>query len=1596
MEPALAEQRRQLERLRADCAALEELLARLQLEHRRLREERPAAPRALPAPPRSTAPRRPPEESRALVLRWDAADSLARFGAELDALRELLGRADEAQELRARHEQGRRHLQELQRRRGELSALAERLEGERDAQGQRLDAELAEYQVGAERAAPGGGRTGEGGQLPPPLLASRAPRSKLHSAPVRYSPDPVGMLGWFGEDPVFTVPSEQRPTMIIDALTREKQFLTLSIAEFLKDYHDLLQVKAGLSLEIETYSSDRALLEGESGQWILRWDEEHGRKLPQGVQNLVYEYSNRHSAYQREKGKRAIPALQNVDIRYQTPVPSISSSSVYSSRTKTEGTRIAAPWRTLSKDALRPESRPAAAVQKGVTLGRTVTDQRVFESFTRPGLAGQGGDAQQKVSPERKRTEARNVASYAKESTTVQNIVTGPNISGNIRMKVPASFPLHSQSSGSKETQYERTIEETRTRANEQIKDSKPVKEQKFTFAGEKKDTFARDVTDSGLEKLPKKSAGVESSVNFEKKIEIMRGRDERIRTMEEPILKDNRKEDRILGGKKDEKYVRWEERIRVDTSEKDLSADKKMEESHSFHKEKNVSTSTQSKATSEVPIHSEGSVFGHKEHKNIEIMFQDSKPPGVNTKDQRPSKLFRESDQNRESEEGRSKIGSLLTESIAENLVADILKGVVQKSSDAGPRPDARVTSFEKKEVLEDGKMKTEVQIQSTVQENLNAPDEPDLVSFLKKDVKRVLEDSQRTLAEGVIKDVISAGLEAGADLGKSGGKVEIVEEPLAYTVDVHTEFSTPFEVEEAEDVSPGASGRGGCGDQEGAATSAARQKQPTVVVSHVEDVSEGHDVVDEEEYFVSTPDEHPVVQEQDKSSIYGQIHIEEESTIKYSWQDEFLQGFQSRMGEGLESPEWTYQEMGEEAEGAFASTGEAPKEQVARAESIVIEREIKIPHEFQESLKDIFSQETKDPKQQLKKALEKLEDTFPESVKQELSALTKEDQSDSSSLEVDIKKLKHAEKEGLVTIVAEVNLSQTLDSDQFSTGYLGDEIKSPGQFPDGDGFDQYRKQESEILSDYRNKIGIDVSSTAWTAEDASWSSKLSGSDGVEYHTKEQVNHQGPVFQSMEPDSRGDAFHSQESIDSNRSVRQIRISPTEVIRTEQVLYEHPISETLEFRTGASADVSRSAKEFRFGPEGTEATEEIIYRGPVQKTVDVSGPEGPRHVQLASDVWSTKHITLGPKQIVEEIAFEGSTSSMSSHDSSEALPQKQEPVETSRSIRHIQITPQEVHTEQVIFEGPLSGFVEVSSAGDHIVTKESVRHIRLGQKDTSITGQKICEESPLQSTQPSHDPDRLFKEGILDTNTTVRQIKLRPKELLTTTDQVVFTGPISEHLEFGESGPTFSSEGSVRRVALGQKEVSSGRHVVYQASVSESSGFSSVGEDILGTEGPTEVSRSFRHIRLSPVETHAEQIVFQGPASESRRFGAADFSSTDGPLESNRSVGHIKIGPKETSFVFEMDVTNVAGGGQEATILVPSRRGDAYQHLEGQVTGGQKDTESEPRSEESTFDQTVQLQRMVDQRSVVSDEKKIALVYLNEEEEEEEEDGPWF
>ncbi|XP_026528890.1 synemin [Notechis scutatus] len=1471
LEPELARQEQQLAGLWADCAALEALLEQLLAEHEGLQEARKQRPAALLPAPRvlraGRVEKRQLESDYALVLSWSCAQSLERYEAELRALQELEGRLGH-QDLRKLRDQN----QESRLRLEELWRRCREL----CALGERLEEEQLAQQErhGAELA--------------------------------EYQ-------------------------MIIEALQEEKNYLTMAIAGYLKDYHELLQVKASLSLEIETY---RALLEAESNQWILMWNEERGRRFPPGGRNLRYEYSNRHSTYQQEKGKRALPAVPNVDLRYKFPQTGISRSAVSSSRRESAGRQTVLPEKKpLPKEPFRLGQRPSTATERYVTHERSLIGQRERQSFTSPYRMSREGDGQPR--PERGTTEMGSMASALKESASLQKQTKRPMSSEGIRATMITSPPLsYSSTSSSKRSQYEMR-EGILGDTNKLIKEGKPRKEEKHVLVEgvEQKEKLANEATDSSMKNF-EKLYGVEKTV--QKKTETKEGMENKEDTVEDSIFKYKRKEEKLMKDKMPSRG--WEEQIKVEAEGKTIPKG-----TATFEREKIVSTSSKSQETIEIPIHSghtEGEIL-QKNH-NIEITLQDFKTSAEKSKGEAEFKLSNEMTQGNKSKEENSERDASLTESIAENIISDILKGFVQKSSGEGLPPEAKIISFEKKEISEDGKVKTEISIQSTVQkDDLDVSNKSELGSFLEKDIKKVLEDTKGSLDENVLDSIINAGIKGMEDKANRTIKVEIIEEP-ATIVDERVEFSTPFEVEEAEDMFLNMREHPDYSDKEKATTGVAGDlKEKQLDVSRVEEVSEGDDVVDEEKYFVSTPDEYPFGYEEGEGSTYGQIHFEEESTVKYSWQDEFLEGSQTNIKEGLASPELIYQVMGADA-GPFISKAEPPKEQLAHAESVVIEKEIRIPHEFQESIKEVFSHQSKDPKHQLKEALGKLEATLPELVKQELGELTKEDKTDSSTLEVDIKKVEQPEKEGVFTIVAEVNLSQTIDSDQLGTEWLGkavtDQIKLSKQSPNESGFDQYIKQQPETWQD--EKHHTDVSSTHWTMEETSKSE--------------------------------DAYPAKESFDINRHIRHVVVGPTEIRKTEHVFYEGPTLEfgTVDFTTGVSADAGQFLKEMKSSPQTTETTEKIIYRSPIYTFEEVSNPENSTQIQVSSDIRSSKHITLDSKQTVEEITFEGA-SELSSDNRRDIFSQMKDPTAISTSIRHIQIDPKKIHVEREIYEVPFS-------PGDHGLFEEAVKKMTFGQKDTPTSDQNIYEGS---FTKTSDDGSVKLGE---DVNTTIRHIKLSPKEVVS--EQIVFTEPVSEqHQKVSELGQMFSSEGSVHRIKLGQKEVQS-HDFMSQDIVLESPGISSSQEDTLEKTSPAETSRSTHHIQIG-----------QGLRSpDAQLFSGMEFSHTDGPSENSKSVGQIRIGQKETSFTFQMDISKTGGREPQATLVVSSRQEAGNGQPEGGMEELWENPESEQTSEESTFDRTVQLQRMVDQRSVISDEKKIALLYLNENEGEEEDEGPWF
>lgn len=981
---------------------------------------------------------------------------------------------------------------------------------------------------------------------------------------------------------------------------------------------------------------------------------------------------------------------------------------------------------------------------------------------------------------------------------------------------------------------------------------------------------------------------------------------------------------------------------------------------SESTKKDINAASESRSKGVIEIPITLEKPAPDKESLSDKEIRLKGIKTSiGRETEEHvtKPAEIHQvrisEAESSLKDEEQMSdrshKMGSLSTENIAENIVADILKSFTQSSS-SQVSTDTKVTYFNKKEEPDDGKIKTEITVQSQVQENIDISGEADVGGLSNQDVRRVVREGvEGTPSKEEIEDIVHHGLKGNEGRKNVSVNVEIVEEPVDYATDERADFSTPFEVEEVEDTFPERERR--YGEEEQSVTFTyedVKKKKPRhESFTHVEEVTEEDDSPIEQKYFVSVPDDHPIINEKDDDSVYGQIHIEEESTIKYSWQDEFLQGTQSKREEGVSSPEETYQVVGEEASAHILK--EHPEAETSHVESMVIEKEIKIPHEFQTSIKGLLSKETKDPKHQLKEALEQLEDSLPDSVKEELSALTKESQADSSSLEFDIKKIDQKEDAGVVTIVAEVNLSQTLHTDEFDVGQLDEVIASEKEKAT---LHSLRKESSERVVDGGSNIEVDGDKYTPLADQEIYNSstvRRTGSTG--YRTTEKVIYDGSVFEASDF---GEVSHSPQSTDETKTTRHIKIGPAEVQRFEQIVYEGPGAEMLELsasedvvQTEGSSEFSRSVKHFKLGPKEIQTTEEVIYSGPISTTEEIiyTGPisttveevDSGNLSQFSTDFnRSTRHVTIGSRQVTEEVSFEGPVSDSLELNSSGNFSQTEGSVDSSKSIMHFRLGPKESHTEQVIFEGPISGKVEVSDTRGFSQTESSVRHIQLG-----------------------------------------------PQEFMTA-EKIIYHGPVSEHTEISELED--HSGGSVKHYRVGQVGVKTTERIIYQGSLSETPKVIYEEGHISENEASSDTNRSYRHVKITPVETHTEEIIFARPTSETMK----DLSQTEESSESSRSVKHIKVGSKETSYTFQMDVSNMGGisiiksGDQQGTMLVSNNQDPSVS--QSQMV----------ENENNEFDKTVQLQRMVDQRSVISDEKKIALLYLDREEEDDDNDGQWF
>lgn len=1279
---------------------------------------------------------------------------------------------------------------------------------------------------------------------------------------------------------------------VIDSLEDEKEALTLAMADRLREYQELVQVKTGLSLEVATY---RALLEGESNPEILIWAK-NIEDMPQESRSASYHYTN--SVLQRKNEKNLFPKRKTLWAAEN------HSSALYSNRPgHLESQTATAAGSTARRGLLTSGYSSSATTLQQKSLERTVSSQASLGPVAPTHGLLRNSDAQVKTFPDRSKvgdtrgtpTRLATESAIARESHKDHrdNVAAG---AANSAQSNERTVIL------GKKLEVKTTREQERDRSG--VVKLKPGEKM---FDSKEKGSEERNLRWEELTKLDKDSRTRESQQSRDEPREKKSPKEGGVKEREVPIG---------LG-------VSWGSGTEVST--KGLQS----------------------------PERKDAGDRRGRGAETEEAKFR------LDTQDAAAS-LQRDS----------------MTETIADNLVTTILKQFTQSpdaEENADSLPDTKVTYVDRKELPGRGGAKTEIVVESKLTEDVDVSDEAGLEYLLSKDVKEV--GLKGKSAEKMISEMINVGLRGREGRAKVVN-VEIVEEPVSYAGGGKTEFPpTPFQVEEVDDVSP--SPKGFVVEEDYGETHVAfsvrqdqRTKQPQGSIPHVEEVTEAGDSEGEQSYFVSTPDECPGGHDrEDDGSVYGQIHIEEESTIRYSWQDEIVQGPWRRKPRDDTGEEKHVKVLEIPAPSLGGAAGSAHLKEEAsgelHAEPTVIEKEIKIPHEFHTSIKGVFSNE---PRHQLVEVIGQLEETLPERMKEELSALTRQDQGEPGSVSVDVKKVQSSAS-GSVTLMAEVNLTQTVDADQLDLEELSrDEAGEIERAVESVVRENFTKRSSPMPRSPDREDGEEEVPAAgirfkrWATRQLYSPSGERDDSGWASHSSDQSVTQGPVSATVEVTSPTGFAQSHVLEDISQSVRHVKLGPTEMWGTEQVSSGGPGAQVAEVSGDFSEAVSsegasrRSVSHITLGPHQSHVFTEVTLHGsvPTWQEAGDTGEPGPAALSAKADI-SGNHTMPGSEQFhaEKEIHFLGTAQTGSNFATEEA-------VGTQTFVRHLQLDPKEGFREEIQFVAPIPDKVEWGVAGDSEHTTVS-----LG-RSTSIQHQT----SKLLAPQAWEFRD---SEGMV---------------LVEGSEGVV------------QATHSFTSG----------REIARNKESTFQKVISESP-VDSMGDT--GGEVTAGTSRSFRHIQIGSAEKGpSERIVIHGPMSKTFVLDGPVASAELGGLAGDSStLSHIVPGPRETSFTFQMDVSNAratrswtrdAGSEVEAHSVsghagwgtAPSRNEQVVSMSSQASAGDGHQTRGETGTEQAGFDKTVQLQRMVDQRPVASDEKKVALVYLDNEEEEEG-DG-WF
>lgn len=338
----------------------------------------------------------------------------------------------------------------------------------------------------------------------------------------------------------------------------------------------------------------------------------------------------------------------------------------------------------------------------------------------------------------------------------------------------------------------------------------------------------------------------------------------------------------------------------------------------------------------------------------------------------------------------------------------------------------DSKIRYNVEKTELEDGTTKTQIVLESKVEEELDVAQESTLDQLLSQGVKKVtLKDVKDTAAGTMISNLLSS-LQGVDNLQNKCVNVEIIEEPVEShsdgELDVEQEFSSSYEpssayfqIEELENAPLDAFVQRSEDTAMKSVSDTGHSQAGSVHVQHVSRENESPCFTHEpHEYFVSTPDDH-FSEPEDGGGItsYGRYGIVDDLSDERYYQDE-----------GLPPKRLTVEDSDEykflAGDHSFGKEG---------FPECIIEEEVRVSPIVQESVLEFLREDSLEPREQLKGALEKIQSSVSGPLREELAFLTKVSSESPQNVAINVKKVQQSSDNGTTTIVAELNVSQTLE---------------------------------------------------------------------------------------------------------------------------------------------------------------------------------------------------------------------------------------------------------------------------------------------------------------------------------------------------------------------------------------------------------------------------------------------------------------------------------------------------------------------------------------------------------------------------------------